>query len=78
VWTPPCPGELLSMTSTAPCVPSAPLTFTGPGTFYLMVYGGDVGCFDKYLLTIAGPGIPPCGPTGTEPLSWGRVKGLHR
>src|SRR5262245_8482585 len=81
VLTPVCPTSVLSTTSTPDCVPSVPLVFSGPGTFFLFagtdVFDG-VPCESKYYLSITGPGIPTqCG-TSTENTSWGQVKGLYQ
>jgi hypothetical protein len=75
-----CPTTVIGTTATPDCVPSTPLNFSGPGTFFLFaapdLFDG-VPCESNYYLSIAGPGIPPC-VTSTENTSWGHVKGLYR
>jgi hypothetical protein len=75
-----CPTTVIGTTATPDCVPSTPLNFNGPGTFFLFA-GTDlfdgVPCESNYYLSITGPGIPPCA-TSTENTSWGAVKGLYQ
>ncbi len=69
VMNPSCPASTIATTTSASCTPSSPLTFTGPGTFYLFagpdVFSG-VPCGSKYRLVISGPGIPLCSTTAVD------------
>lgn len=75
-----CPTGVIATTATPDCVPSTPLVWAGPGTFFLFagtdVFDG-VPCESDYFLSVTGPGIPPC-VTATENTSWGKVKGLYQ
>jgi hypothetical protein len=58
-----CPPNIIGSQVANVCTPSAPLTFTGPGTFHLFAGTAEfagVPCGSKYRLSISGPGIQQC------------------
>ena len=81
VLTNQCPSVILSTITSPSCEQSAPLVFNGPGTFVLFVSPDDligIPCPSAYVLTISGPGIPPCEVTPAETTSWGHIKARYR
>jgi hypothetical protein len=76
-----CPGSYLAADAGLCCYSPPSLTFDGPGTFYIVAsldaFVGT-GCTYPYVLTITGPGIPPCVPTASNATTWGSLKRLYR